>query len=179
MQWRMGEMSTARRTPARSSRLALMRSLTVISLGTAIAVLGIAVTPAGAATPCAKKILGEWLDHGRIEGRYPLRCYEQAIDAIPPEILDYSNAEEVIRQAFHTAGGRGLALHKGARARARESQQEASRTLDTSAPTAFPLPLLALTGVSLALLAAGAVGYVSRRRRAQVDEQVSDEDRLD
>jgi hypothetical protein len=41
--------------------------------------------------------------------------------------------------------------------------------VNTSAPSSVPLPLYILAGIALALLAAGAVGYVSRRRR--VDDE--------
>jgi MprA protease rhombosortase-interaction domain-containing protein len=35
-----------------------------------------------------------------------------------------------------------------------------------SSPSSLPFPLLVLTGIAVALLAAGGLGYVSRRRRA-------------
>ena len=43
---------------------------------------------------------------------------------------------------------------------------EATPDVDTSGPSSVPIPLLVLGGMSLALLAAGALGYVSRRRQA-------------
>ena len=41
--------------------------------------------------------------------------------------------------------------------------------VDTSSSTAVPIPILVLGGMSLALLAAGGIGYVSRRRREDRD----------
>jgi hypothetical protein len=146
----------------------------------AVALVGVTAlfvaAPAGASTPCAKKILADWLDNSQINGRYPLHCYPEAIDAIPSEIRDYSDAEDVIALAFHSAGGRRLAIHKSDRQRLPRTPPEAISNLDTSAPTAFPLPLLVLSGMSLALVAAGAVGYVSRRRRAAEEHGANDED---
>ena len=60
-------------------------------------------SPAGAATPCGKKVLGDWFDNGRIDRLYPLNCYEEAIDAIPPDIRDYADAQDVITRALQAA----------------------------------------------------------------------------
>ena len=49
--------------------------------------------PAGAITPCGKKVLNDWWDNGRVDRLYPLHCYEEAIDSIPADIRDYSDAE--------------------------------------------------------------------------------------
>ena len=43
---------------------------------------------------------------------------------------------------------------------------EVAPAIDTSGPSSVPVPLLVLGGLSLALLAAGGLGYVSRRRQA-------------
>ncbi len=45
-------------------------------------------------------------------------------------------------------------------------EPEATPDVDTSGPSSIPIPLLVLGGMSLALLAAGALGYISRRRQA-------------
>lgn len=119
---------------------------------------------AGAATPCSEAILADWLDNSRIDRIYDLPCYEAAIDAIPPDLLDYTDAADVISRAFQDASGRRL-----------ERQLEGPSTtepppgvvpaVDASASTSVPVPLLVLGGMSAILLAAGGVGYVSRRRR--------------
>ena len=120
---------------------------------------------AGSATTCSKAILDDWLDNDRIDRIYELSCYEAAIDAIPEDIRTYTNAEEVISRAFQNVSGTRP-----------ERQLEGPSTIvtppsgymapvDSSVSTAFPVPLLVLGGMSAALLAAGGVGYVSRRRR--------------
>ena len=63
---------------------------------------------AGAATPCSKAILDDWLDNDRIDRIYELPCYEAAIDAIPEDIRIYTNAEEVISRAFQSVSGKRL-----------------------------------------------------------------------
>ena len=54
---------------------------------------------------------------------------------------------------------------------------EALPDVDTSSSTSMPLPLLVLGGMSVALLAAGGIGYVSRRRQT-VDAFDSPDDPL-
>ena len=138
----------------------------------AVAILAVLVAAfaasgtAGAATPCSKAILDDWLDNDRIDRIYDLSCYEAAIDAIPEDIRIYTNAEEVISRAFQNVSGKRLPQ------RQLEGPSTSSRRLpavvpavDSSASTAFPLPLLVLGGMSVVLLAAGGLGYVSRRRR--------------
>lgn len=136
----------------------LLVLLAGISCGFALA------APAGATSSCAKKVLQDWLDNSRIDGVYPLRCYQQAIDAIPSDIRPYSNAADAIEQALLAAGGRVPAVHRGG-ARKNPEPLAIAPVSTASSPSAVPIPLLVLGGISLALLAAGGAGYVSRRRR--------------
>jgi len=48
-------------------------------------------------------VLADWDDNGRIDGIYNLFCYQDAIDAIPFDIRDYADAEEVIARALQEA----------------------------------------------------------------------------
>jgi len=166
------------------------------------------VGTATAATPCGKKVLADWFDNGRIDRLYPLHCYEEAIDAIPDELRDYADAEEVIERALQAAlrgdlapGGRDPTPGDGnpgdddrkspntpnnpnnpnnpggpSDPSDPSSGPEATPPVDTSGPSSVPIPLIVLGGMSVALLAAGALGYVSRRRQAaRVDESADDD----
>ena len=172
----------------------------------------VALTLAGtsaAATPCGKKVLADWFDNGRIDRLYPLHCYEEAIDAIPDELRDYADAEEVIERALQAAlrgdlapGGRDPTPgddnpgdnddrnspnnpnnpnNPGGPNDPNDptdpgDQPEATPPVDTTGPSTVPIPLLVLGGMSVALLAAGALGYISRRRQAaRVDESADDD----
>jgi hypothetical protein len=143
-----------------SHRLAAAAFAAVLT--TAIAALVVS-SGAVAATPCGEAILADWLDNSRIDRVYELPCYEAAIDAIPSDLRDYTDAEDVIARAFQNASGRRL-----------ETRKPQSRLSDTLPPVptvhassaaAVPLPLLVLGALALTLLAAGGLGYVSRRRR--------------
>src|SRR4249919_2753042 len=82
----------------------LFRAFPALLVFAASAIVVLAVSrPAGAATPCGKKVLGDWFDNGRIDRLYPLNCYEEAIDAIPPDLRDYADAEDVITRALQAA----------------------------------------------------------------------------
>ena len=120
---------------------------------------------AGAATPCSKAILDDWLDNDRIDRIYELSCYEAAIDAIPEDIRIYTNAEEVISRAFQNVSGKRPERQLQGPSTVETPPSGHVPPVDSSASTAFPLPLLVLGGMSVALLAAGGLGYVSRRRR--------------
>jgi hypothetical protein len=152
---------------------------------------------ATAATPCGKKVLADWYDNGRIDRLYPLHCYEEAIDAIPPDIRDYVDARDVIERALQAAvngkltyggpdptpggsndkqtggvsgsgggGGTGGGGGGGTGGTGTGGGTQAAPAVNTSGPSSVPIPLVVLGGMSLALLAAGGLGYLSRRRQA-------------
>jgi hypothetical protein len=156
----------------------------------AVAALATAA-PASAATECGKKVLGDWFDNGRIDRLYPLNCYEEAIDAIPDDLRDYADAEDVITRALQAAlrgelapGGRdptpgdddptGGGPDDGSGGPGNSDNPEAAPGVDTSGPSSIPIPLLVLGGMSLALLAAGGLGYLSRRRAAAHADDADD-----
>jgi hypothetical protein len=51
-------------------------------------------------------------------------------------------------------------------------------TVDTSGPSSIPIPLLVLGGMSILLLGAGGLGYLSRRRQAAHADEFGDDDPL-
>jgi len=166
-----------------------------------LAILAALAFPAtsAAGTPCGEKVLADWFDNGRIDRIYPLPCYEEAIDAIPKDLRDYADAEDVIARALQAAldgdlapggidptpgeeppdggggggggsGGGGGVPGDPTDETPRGNPPEAAPEVDTSGLSSLPIPLLVLGGMSLALLAAGGLGYLSRRRAALADE---------
>lgn len=157
---------------------------------------------AAAKIPCGKQVLNDWYDNGRVDRLYPLHCYEEAIDLIPPDIRDYADAEEVISRALQGAL-RGVLVPGGDDPTPGDNDRnpsgpaggsnggsggnsggtggsnpgtgpEATPDINTSGPSSIPIPLIVLGGMSLALLAAGGLGYLSRRRQAA--EELGDHD---
>jgi hypothetical protein len=167
----------------------------VLALGALAAVA--MPSPANASTACGKKVLLDWYDNGRIDRLYKLNCYEEAIDAIPADLRDYADAEDVITRALQAAlhgnlttggddptpngdgstdnppGGKNPTDPDGT-----GDSPQAAPDIDTSGPSTVPIPLLVLGGMSLLLLAAGGLGYVSRRRQAAHENDPDDFDPL-
>jgi hypothetical protein len=146
--------------------------------------------PAAATTPCGKRVLNDWWDNGRVDKLYPLHCYEEAIDAIPKDIRDYSDAQQVISRALQAAVGGKLApggvdpspdndRTPGAPVTTDPGDPGAGGAVaapevDGSSPSSIPIPLIILGGMSLALLAAGGLGYLRRRREAHPGDEPDD-----
>jgi hypothetical protein len=158
----------------------------------AVAALSTA-SPASAATECGKKVLADWFDNGRIDRLYKLNCYEEAIDAIPDDLRDYADAEDVITRALQFALRGKLDPVGGADPSPNDDDPttpgdgsgggnsdppQAAPGVDTSGPSSVPIPLLVLGGMSLALLAAGGLGYLSRRRQAAHADEPDDFDTI-
>lgn len=125
-----------------------------------------------AASPCAKNVLADWRDNGRIDRVYALPCYDQAIDAIPADLLPYADADEVIGRALQSAlreQGVNSPRSPGTPRQPSGEPPSPPRTtappVNTSATTALPLPLIVLGGCALVLLATGGLGWLTRRRR--------------
>jgi len=170
-----------------SSRRAYAFVASIVLLATMTAAL---LAPSSAmASACGEAVLDDWWDNGRIDRIYPTQCYSDAIDAIPNDLLDYANVEEVISRALQarmsgdgpggpsdpqeeptpadpsrpTGGGGG------------ENPSEALDDVDTaSSPSSIPIPLLLLAAMSILLLGAGGLGYLSRRRNAAAVDEPGD-----
>lgn len=138
----------------------------VAIIAAALASALVASSSAAAKPPCADAILADWLDNSRIDRVYALECYEAAIDAIPDDLRDYTDAADVIARAFQDRSGRRLEQ--------RVLEGPVSPTaptevppVDASSSSSVPVPILVLGAMSVTLLGAGGLGYVSRRRREQ------------
>lgn len=57
---------------------------------------------AGDTIPCWKRLLNDWYD-GTINKRYPLPCYQQAIDHLPTDLVVYGSAKDDILAARQAA----------------------------------------------------------------------------
>ena len=191
--------------PQSLNRDGTLRALLALVAVLASACVALSLTgTAAAATPCGKKVLADWFDNGRIDRLYPPHCYEEAIDAIPADLRDYADAEEVITRALQSSlrgdlapggrdptpgndgsdgkgssdgtGGSGGSGGSGDSSDNSGDGPQAAPEVDTSGPSSVPVPLLVLGGLSLALLAAGGLGYVSRRRQAANVDTFGDDD---
>jgi hypothetical protein len=125
---------------------------------TATALVALTLTPsAPGATQCATKVLRDWSDDGHVASKYSPPCYEEAIDALPTDLRDYTNAEDVITRALTSAVRAAGSERSAAAAASAPSVDPADRAL--------PPTLLAVAFVAAGLLGAGAVAHALRRRR--------------
>jgi hypothetical protein len=176
------------RKPISPRRLpAFLAGLTLL----AAALVALAAPSTAMASKCGDQVLADWFDNGRIDEVYPLRCYQDALDDIPADIRDYANAEDVISRALAAAatadpndgntGGSGGGTGGGTGGGSGDPDEprqpsgpvtggsEATPTVSTSDPSSIPIPLVLLAAMSLALLGAGGLGYLARRRDATAD----------
>ena len=85
------------RRTRRARRLALPLLALVLALGS-LAGPGVAL-----ARGCGDDVVGDWYDNGRVDKIYPLHCYDDAIDGLPVDVVDYSSAKEDIQRALQLA----------------------------------------------------------------------------
>jgi hypothetical protein len=69
----------------------------------ALATLLVVAAPAGAAPSCGRAVIDDWYEDGRVDGTYALHCYDDAIETLPRDVRDYSNAKEEIQRALQVA----------------------------------------------------------------------------
>ena len=138
---------------ARGARFAVTAGMLVV--------LAFFAVPAASAVPCPQRILGDWSDNGRIDRAYELHCYEEAVDALPADLRDYTDAAEVIQRAMTRA------------ARARQVAGEitgadiqAAGGVEPAGSSSLPIAPVIGGAAALALVLAGGVAYVVRRRGA-------------
>jgi hypothetical protein len=122
----------------------------------ATALVFASVAADASASACERRVLTDWSDNGRVDGVYALSCYEGAIDALPVDLRDYTNAEEVIGRALTAAIRTSPPLDADPVA---AGESHASAT-----DSGVPLALAGGAGVAALVLLAGAVAYAARRR---------------
>ena len=108
----------------------LSRLAPVVALA-ALAALAVAPTSLAATKSCADQIVADWYGDGRVDKIYRIPCYQEAIRALPVDVLDYSNAREDILRALAYAkqgkSGPGPSGGPGRRARHRRSHGDQRR----------------------------------------------------
>jgi hypothetical protein len=147
-------------------------------------VLLVAAAPASAGTPCWKVVISDWYADGRIDGTYPISCYEQAKQNLPDDVATYADAADEIQRAMldrlrhqrdEPGSGRSDNNREGPLAFGPGGGGEppkglVSRLIDKIGPSnadSVPLPLLVLAGIAFLLLAAAAGSFVARRIQAR------------
>ena len=146
-----------------------MRRLLIV----ASAALALATAPTAGAAGCGTTVLKDWAD-GKLDRAHPVKCYQDALDAMPEDMRSYTSASDDIKRALlgrlratrtHHGELRGRSRQATAapRATAREALSAAGVT---TRATGIPLPLIVIAAVGLVLLLAGSAGLLGRLRAA-------------
>ena len=90
--------------PANLSSPLLLTRHAVALLAVLTSLLGALALPQASAakTPCSTVLINDWYD-GRIDKSYSLKCYKQALSALPEDVEIYSSAREDIQRALFQA----------------------------------------------------------------------------
>lgn len=177
------------RRTRRACTLALPLLALVLALG-ALAGPGVAF----AARDCGDDVVGDWYDNGRVDKIYPLHCYDDAIDGLPVDVVDYSSAKEDIQRALQLAirgklvpkkdtrdptpggavpgssgGGTGTGPTPGDDGSGNSGGvfNDVLGKAGSDDASSVPIPLLVLGSIALLLVLAGSAGYVVRRVQAR------------
>lgn len=148
-----------------------MRRLLIVALAAAALATP---TAAGAAAGCGTAVLKDWAD-GKLDRAYPVKCYQDALDAMPEDMRSYTTAPDDIKRAL-LARLRATRTHHGElRGRTRQAvaaprttaREALSAAGVTTRATGIPLPLMVIAAVGLVLLLAGSAGLLGRFRAAR------------
>jgi uncharacterized membrane protein YgcG len=173
------------RPPRAITSVATLIVLALVALAAASPATG------ASSSSCARQVIADWFDNTRIDRIYPLHCYREAVKILPVDVRDYSSAREDILRALAYAqqgkqdpgdsgsqagggGGSGTGSGPGDGGSgdngtvtdpggADGGPGPAEGPVDTSGPSAVPIPLLVLAGIAGLLLVLGAAGYLTRR----------------
>jgi hypothetical protein len=142
------------------------RLLALLALVTAA--LALPSKPAAATVGCSQRLIDDWSDNGRVDRVYGLDCYLDAVESMPPDIRDYTDAQDTIERAFQSAQRvKGGGTQRQAPA---PRSLAAAQPVDTSGSATVPLPLLALGALgSVALLGGALTLLVGRARLGRKD----------
>jgi len=172
---------------------------TIALIGVLAGVTAALVAPstAGAATPCWKRVINQWLDNKPIATTYKPSCYQQALKHVPEDLRDYSDINDAISAALQASlrggssgggtssgntapsGGQGNAKSGATPTNPEDKNRslqgvpapsiyrKAIDNLGTTKADSLPIPLLVLAGLGTALLLTAAGLAAHKRLKAR------------
>jgi hypothetical protein len=72
----------------------------MLALVTALVAVTLFSAATAAAAPCWQQVIEDWYDNERVDRRYPIHCYQDALRNLPQDMRDYSSAPDDISRAM-------------------------------------------------------------------------------
>lgn len=158
----------------------MLKPFLILTMLAATLALTVSAAPASAKTPCWKEVISDWYVDGRVDGTYPIPCYQQAIQNLPDDVRSYADAASEIRRAMLDRLRHGDQSNRSNKKRSEPiifsshggepPKGLVSRLIDKIGPSnadSVPLPLLVLAGIAFLLLAAAGASFAARRIQAR------------
>jgi hypothetical protein len=122
-------------------------------------------------------VLDDWTDNTRLNKTYPIRCYDEALENLPEDIVSYTDAYDQISDA-RQAALRGDGLERGTEANdpgagGGDPDDDGDGPLGdllgigSGSSDSIPVPLLILGVLAALLMAAGGAGLLARKLQAR------------
>lgn len=172
-------------------------TIALIGVLAGVAAALVAPSTAGAATPCWKRVINQWLDNKPIATTYQPSCYRQALNHVPEDLRDYSDITDAISAALQASlrgdsssgGGSGSTAPSGSGSNSNSGPSSSNNpegknrslqgvpapsiyrkaidNLGTTKADSLPIPLLVLAGLGTALLLTAAGLAAHKRLKAR------------
>ena len=140
-----------------------------------------AVPGVASAATCWKELVNDYWADNRVDRTYPISCYREAMEKLPRDVQEYSDAQDDLRRALLAAirderdSGGGFSGESGTTEPTPQVDDNASQgffreVIDKLGPKnadSIPVPLLVLGTIALLLLGAAGVSYVTRYIQAR------------
>ncbi len=147
-----------------------------------------ALMPATAsAAECWKELVNDYWADNRVDRTYPISCYREAMESLPADVQQYSDAQDDLRRALLAAiregrdSGGGFSGEGTAAAgpevvtpgpddddgASKGFFREVISTIGPKNADSIPVPLLVLGSIALLLIGAAGVSYLTRFLQAR------------
>jgi hypothetical protein len=151
--------------------------ITVVLAGLYGALPGVA-----SAATCWKELVNDYWADNRVDRTYPISCYREAMENLPPDVQEYSDAQDDLRRALLAAIRDGRDSGGGSTSPAVPDEppppaadddvskgflHEVIEKLGPKNADSIPVPLLVLATIALLLMGAAGVSYLTRYLQAR------------
>jgi len=142
----------------------------------------VAIVPATAsAATCWKELVNDYWADNRVDRTYPISCYREAMEKLPQDVQEYSDAQDDLRRALLAAireerdSGGGFSGDEESDVVAAPSDDgggdgffaQVIEKLGPKNADSIPVPLLVLGSLALLLIGAAGVSYLARYLQAR------------